>query len=357
MENPPADPMSAMPYPSSWVDRLIAWIARLPGPAWVFYVTLVAALMLISQALRWLDGSLPVGTYDLARLAEAPFPVYFLALMQWLNATARQSLEGFRPALAVSDSEFARLQYELTVLPRTTGIVCLLAGALFAAISVSDSPAGYGVGGNTSAFTSVYSVLFLAVTMAFYLLFLVHTVRQLRLVNRIHRMATNINLFHSIPVYAFSALTVRSAIGIIIVVYYNTYLTYTLQIFGPVPGMSAFNIGTLGLVLLIAAASFVLPLNGMHRRLVQEKEKLVGEAERRFEATLARLHERVDQDNFEKMDDLNKALASLVIEREALAKISTWPWRPETLRGLLTLIALPVLLWLLTSYLGRILGL
>jgi len=357
MDNPPGDPVLAMPYPSSWVDRLIAWIAGLPGPAWVFYVLLVAVLILISQPLRWLDGSLPVGTFDLARLAEVPFAIYFLALMHRLNSTARQSLQAFRPALAVSDSEFARLEYELTVLPRTTGIVCLLAGILFAAISVSDSPAGYGVGGDASAVTSVYSVLFLAVTMTFYVLFLVHTVRQLRLVNRIHRMATNINLFHRIPVYAFSALTVRSAIGIIIVVYYNTYLTYSLQIFGPVPGMSAFDISTLTLVLLIAAASFVLPLNGMHRRLVQEKEKLIGEAERRFEAILARLHERVDQDNFERMDDLNKALASLVIEREALAKISTWPWRPETLRGLLTLIALPVLLWLVTSYLGRLLGL
>lgn len=65
----------------------------------------------------------------------------------------------------------------------------------------------------------------------------------------------------------------------------------------------------------------------------------------------------MDHDRFEGMDDLNRALASLVIEREALAKISTWPWRPETLRGLLTLVALPILLWFVTALLGRFLGL
>jgi len=55
------------------------------------------------------------------------------------------------------------------------------------------------------------------------------------------------------------------------------------------------------------------------------------------------------------MDDLNKALASLVIERDALARISTWPWRPETLRSFLTSVALPVLIWVVTAFLGRLL--
>ena len=289
MKAPPDNPANvepsprfSAPYPASWVDRLIGWIASLPGPAWVFYLALAVGLALISHALRWLDGSLPVGTFDPARLAEVPFPVYFLGVIHYLNATARQSLEAFRPALAVDEAEYARLQYELTVLPPRAALVCLLAGILFAVISVSDSPSVYGFGGGTSPLTALYTGMFLAITMMFYLLFLVHTVRQLRLVNRIHQMATNINPFHRIPVYAFSSLTARSAIGIVLVVYYNTYLTYSRQLFGDVRGMSSLGIGTLALVLLIAAASFVLPLNGMHQRLVRAKEKLVGEAERRF---------------------------------------------------------------------------
>ena len=28
------------PYPPSWVDRLIDWVERRPGPAWLFYAGL-----------------------------------------------------------------------------------------------------------------------------------------------------------------------------------------------------------------------------------------------------------------------------------------------------------------------------
>ena len=83
--------------------------------------------------------------------------------------------------------------------------------------------------------------------------------------------------------------------------------------------------------------------------------RLTAEADRRFEATLKRLHQRLDTDSFERMDELNKALASLVIERDTLARLSTWPWRPETLRGFLTSVALPVVVWYVTSVLGRLL--
>ena len=29
---------ASLPYPPSWVDRLMAWIDRLPGPPWLFYL-------------------------------------------------------------------------------------------------------------------------------------------------------------------------------------------------------------------------------------------------------------------------------------------------------------------------------
>lgn len=138
------------------------------------------------------------------------------------------------------------------------------------------------------------------------------------------------------------------------IVYYFTYLTYSLNLYGST-SLTAFDIGILIILLSVATASFILPLNGMHRRLVREKNKLISEADRRFEATINKVHQLVDSDNFEKMDDLNNALASLVIEREVLAKMSTWPWKPATLRGFLTSVALPVILWFLTTYLGRLL--
>lgn len=109
----------------------------------------------------------------------------------------------------------------------------------------------------------------------------------------------------------------------------------------------------IAILLLLAAASFVLPLNGMHRQVAKEKSRRVSEADRRFEFILNRLHQQIDTESLEDADGLNKTLASLVIERDALARI--WPWRPETLRGFLTSVALPLLIWLATSVLGRLL--
>ena len=169
-------------------------------------------------------------------------------------------------------------------------------------------------------------------------------------------MARNINLFEKTPVYAFSALTAHTGIGIVIVVYYYVYLFYFLHLFGPTYRASLIDSVTAVFLLLIAAASFVLPLSGMHQRLVEEKARLTAEADRRFEGTLKRLHQRLDTDSFERMDELNKALASLQIEQNALRQIPTWPWQPGAMRGVLAALLLPLAVWVLQVLLGRVLG-
>src|SRR3970040_2346824 len=120
MANQPSPPPSldgvgpTRPYPPSWVDRLISAVDNLPGPAWLAYLGGLLTLTLLSHAVRWIDGSLPPGSVDTIRVAEAPFLILFPALQQYLNATARNALEGFRPALQVGDDEYSRLQYQPT---------------------------------------------------------------------------------------------------------------------------------------------------------------------------------------------------------------------------------------------------
>ena len=41
----------------------------------------------------------------------------------------------------------------------------------------------------------------------------------------------------------------------------------------------------------------------------------------------------------------NGQITSLLAEREALTRVSTWPWEPATLTGFLTTLVLPRLLW------------
>ncbi|MEW6029503.1 MAG: hypothetical protein ACOYZ8_10045 [Chloroflexota bacterium] len=181
---------------------------------------------------------------------------------------------------------------------------------------------------------------------------IVHSIQQVRLIARVHREATNVNLYESDSHHAFSKLTMRAAIGLVLPIYAYTFVGILINYYRA-SNMSAVDIGIVILVILVASAIFILPLLGMRRRLVNEKERLMVESNRRFEATVRMLHERVDGKSLEKMDDLNKALASLFLEKDNLKKISTWPWEAETMRGFLSSVGLPILLWFVTTYLGR----
>ena len=107
---------------------------------------------------------------------------------------------------------------------------------------------------------------------------------------------------------------------------------------------------------ILAAALFAVPLLGVRRLLVDEKERRIYESADRLEATIAKLHERVDSGNLEGWNDLNTAMAFLETERARLEKIPTWPWRPGTLRGMIAALSLPTVLWLVQRVLQRILG-
>ncbi|MEW6406219.1 MAG: hypothetical protein AB1649_30910 [Chloroflexota bacterium] len=349
--NLPQPEIAAQPYPPSFVDRLMAWIERLPGSTWGFYLLATAVIVVLSHGLRWLDGSIATGTFDPFRLANDSLTIYALAILHLLNSTARRSLEEFRPALGKLEEEYEKLRYELTTLsPRfvyiTTGIALLLA-----ALSIAGDPVGWGITDDSSLVTKVFSVLGAILGVVSFIGFLAQVIRQVRLIAYIHRSATGISLYESHSHHAFSRLTVRAAIALVFPIYYTSFVVF-LQI-GRLGTMSAVDTLLILFFILVSATVFILPLLGMRRRLVQEKTRLMVESDRRFEAAARKLHERVDADSLEKMDDLNKTMASLVLEKDTLKKISTWPWEAETMRGFLSSVGLPILLWFVTTYLSR----
>jgi hypothetical protein len=149
--------------------------------------------------------------------------------------------------------------------------------------------------------------------------------------------------------YAFSSLSARTAIGIL-AISYSWYATVP-AIFGDVTGL----ITGLGL-LAIGVFTFVWPLLGVHNLLVEEKGRLLSDCAQRQEVAITKLHQRIDADQIERMDDLNKVMASLEIEHTTLRRISTWPWQPETLRWFVAALLFPVVVWLSQRLLERFLG-
>jgi hypothetical protein len=143
--------------------------------------------------------------------------VYGLALMHYLDRTAERALAAFRPVLTVDARGYADLQYRLTTLPVWPTLwVSLLVGLwrvpsflyhqdLFAALKLGTSTAAL-----------VLEIVFFFLIWAVAGAFVYHTVHQLRLVSQIYSQWTRVNLFQLGPLHAFSQLTARTALGIIV---------------------------------------------------------------------------------------------------------------------------------------------
>jgi hypothetical protein len=157
-----------------------------------------------------------------------------------------------------------------------------------------------------------------------------------------------VNLFRVKPFYAFSGLAARTGVSFLVLAYF--IVAIRPDIVQDTPALQLVIVGMLP----TAVACFVLPLYGMHLRLVAEKDRLLAEANGRFEMLLARLHARVDDDVLVDAEKISHQISSLSAEREAIARLSTWPWEAATMTGFLTTLVLPVLIWLVQRVLGRL---
>jgi hypothetical protein len=71
---------------------------------------------------------------------------------------------------------------------------------------------------------------------------------------------------------------------------------------------------------------------------------------------MAELYRLIDRGDLGAADRLNGTLAALERGRTAIERIPTWPWRPETLRGMVGALVLPIMIFTVQRVLGRLLG-
>jgi hypothetical protein len=312
----------------------------MPGPDSLYCLGLLVFQFGYVTALLWFNGKLPVGSIDFRLVFMVVVAPYLLWVRFYLDRVAAAALDAFRSVLSVSDAEFLRLRYELTTLPaRTTRIVTSVAIVAFLlnAVLLPGSilwQFGSSLGAALIAIAPVglFTVAVVAVST-------VQAIHQLRMVERIYDLVGKIALLQAKPLYAFSQLTARTGASFL-------FLTYYVAVVRPDVAFSNPALEAL-LVAMIptAVACFVLPLRGMHRRLSAEKDRALAQLASRFEAAFVRLHERADQEILADADKLNAQITSLSAEREALARVSTWPWEPATLTGFVTTLLLPAVLW------------
>ena len=345
-----ARPRRSVPaYSPSWVNRVSARIEAMPIPAAMVYLVVAAGAIIMSNAQDWLAGTVSFPGLTLAQSYWGALAATLLALIPYLDRVATSSMVAFLPALEGADVDVDALEYELIVIPaRPALIVTGLAIAATMTGFISD-PAGAQITGLPPVAIALFAA---GESFVLSLLFLLmyHTLRQLRAVARTHALAPHINLFRPAPLYAFSQLTVRTAIAFVAIVTATVVINAANLQSSPLVIVAPFLAGGIT----VATAAFVVPLLGMHRRISAEKKDLQWQAGQRLEATIVEVHRAADARDLSQADAMNKLLGSLIAEREMLAKLPTWPWQPGTLGVFVTAILLPIALFLVTRLLERL---
>lgn len=337
-----------VPYPPSWIDRLIAWIDHLPGSAWLFYALFSLAAALLMNSIFWINGSQPLGSFDPLNTIFAFFLVYWIALYQYLTLVGSRSLRTFRPLLSVDDSEFAQIDYKLATLPRGLGRLAIPLGFGFAAMTILSDPGTYGDLGPQTYLPYISDIVLTGFLSATFFGVIIRSIRQLRMVSKLHARATNIDLLELSPAHAFSNLTARTGIGLIF-----------LLIFGPIAdpgGIDSLDVISYIGIALLSIALFVLPVMGIRDQIETKRDRVLGETSDLLRIASDHLHNKIRSNDYESMSGANHAIGALIRERDLLEKVSTWPWDPRTIRGFASALLLPILLWLVTQLLERLLS-
>ena len=345
----PEHPRENLGYMTSFTDRFMRWVQRLPLPYWLTYLLFFLLQSLLILAVVWATGWLPLFKFS-PLIFLFPFWLWGpLAMITYLNVVAQDALSGFRPLLDVDDAQLKKLQDEFTAMPMR-GVI--LSGVLWAIVYVmltfifyNAFYVSYRVGNLLGTVIIIEGLVSYTIGGVIYY----HSFRQLILVRRTVKMVKEFNLFQLNPVYSFSALTAQTGIAWMVLLSF-TLLVYPLQVSNlPI-------LVILGLQVFLAVGAFVLPVWILNRRLVLARRKLLIEINLRIQKTAELLHRCVDENNLDESPQLNNALNGLNIERGVVLSISTWPWRTNTLTGFLSATGLPLILVILQIIVKKWLG-
>jgi uncharacterized membrane protein (UPF0136 family) len=343
---PASDVSEVFAYKASWIDGVKAIVEHLPMPYWLVYLALFLVEVAVFHIVSWVDGW--VAPFQFERFTLL-FPFWLwgpLAAITYLDAVALSALREFRPLLKFDDEGVRRLGIEFTTMPSRpviiSGLLWSLAYGVICYVNVPIWTELYSVGPFALTIAIAAGLLtFFTGSIIYY-----HTIRQLRLVSQTVAKVSTFNLFRLDPVYAFSRLTARTGVVWILLVSITPMLFPSRLNPIPMIVLSLFQIA-------LALAAFVLPLWSVHKRLVTEKRSLLADISSRVEAASRRLHRHLDEDDLTRIGDVKDAFAALAAERDVVDKIPTWPWRAGTLGGILSALALPIVLFLIQRILQR----
>lgn len=337
----------------SWPEALLSGVARLPGPPWAAYAAAVVVLSVLGALGRWIVGIEPVGQVSWLNVLDGVFPPVFLAAMSWLNGIAEDAVDRLRPALVLGAVDGDDLRADIVRTPAGMAVLAVIVGFAFSAASVLTDPSGYGLPAQPGTLVWIEAAFFSGLSTVLAFVFVTHVIHQLRIIDRVHRDAVQVDLFHLEPLYSFASLTARTGIVLVAITAFGVGALSLIN--GRLLGSgSVFDALTILGILAVAVASFSLPLLGLHGRISDERDRQRAAAASVVGRTITELQARSAAGDHEGVAAMNNAVAAATAAVGAISRISTWPWRPETLRGFTSAIGLPVVIWVITAVLSRL---
>ncbi len=341
----------ALPYPASWQTRFLHAVDQLPVANVVVYLALFTGIAFLQHLVPWLEGRLPWGQVEWREFSLLlPASLVFISFSSVLTYSERVMAK-FRQALNVSEKEYALLSYQFLNLPAASGWIITIAVAAVIAliyktpIFQSTYPSKL-LSGLSGALIFLVSCLCLSVVFAFF----VFVLRQTRLVGQLYARVQNINLFNLGPLYALSALTSRVGTLFILVGTISLLSNFLLAEGDPQIQINIF-FGVINIA--SALALFILPLLGIHQRLLAKKEELISEAGERVRAAFERLNKEQASGKLKEIGNTRQLVDAMIRQREFIQGVPTWPWNAGTLRTFLTTLLVPLTVWIVQQVLLR----
>ena len=327
------------PYGPSWIDRVTSAVKRTKIPFVIIYFLIWLAFFVALILLRWREGTFPVGHIDKTDVVMSLTGIFFVALIHYLDNWAMKKLKIFRESILVSDEEFDGLAYQLSNLPPRRVLIASLISFGFGAITFMITPSSYGfihIGfGSPSNVLQLVNFLFSWFTFG---ALSYHVFHQLKLGGMATANYIRINLFNLTPVYTFAGLTMRSAMGWLIMAY--AWALTTPNLF-----QNIVIIGTIGFMQVVAILTFILPLLGAHEKIVEKKSQSLNEIGDRLESVVEEMSKTDDDYDKDRLAKLKDMMSALSMAEERIKKIPTWPWKPSVVNSLATAILLPNAIW------------
>lgn len=291
---------------------------------------------------------LPSGSFNLLLAFCGIWSVEVLLFSHYLDLIARDSLIEYRPLLnTVSKEAFEEIEYGFTTMPYRPvlwiSIVGFAVGAYMAYLARTYQPLMFA--------WPLLAYLFWGISWSLLGVFCYRVIRQLRFARRIYAATEKINLYHLKPLYALSRLAVWTSLSVVIIIDLN------MALFTPQLLVTSAFIVFLVLAMLLSLATFLMPLYGIKRRILAEKNQLAAATGQEIEIAYERLSRAIRSGDSKKLADVRTILDLVHRKKDFVHSIPVWPWNPGTFTALVSAIILPILLGILSRIMQRVLGL